>query len=173
MFSWFPLDMWWVNVLLWLTCLMKYMHPKFWVDKWPRHLVFTNLDASRIINFPMFLHLGVIKKYCCQSKNVNLGMSLFVYFMKHVKSLKEIYQNVATLFATTCNCVSFVAIFGTMYQLWQFLIILQLCFNYIVTIGFFILSCEWLLEFYSSTNKLVCLISHINNQYLVAISLST
>jgi hypothetical protein len=110
MFSWFPLDMWWVNVLLWLTCLMKYMHPKFWVDKWPRHLVFTNLDASRIINFPLFLHLGVIKKYYCESKNVNLGMSLFLYFMKHVKSLEEIYQNVATLFATTCNCVSFVTI---------------------------------------------------------------
>jgi hypothetical protein len=100
-------------------------------------------------------------------------MSLFIYFMKHVKSLKDIYQNVATLFTTTCNCVLFVTIFGTMYQFWQFLIILQLCFNYTMTIGFIIISCEWLLEFYSSTNKLVCLISHISNQHLVATSLST
>jgi hypothetical protein len=34
-----------------------------------------------------------------------------------------------------------------------------------------IFPCEWVLEFYSSTNKFKCPINHINNQHLVTINL--
>jgi hypothetical protein len=55
-----------------------------------------------------------------------------------------------------------------MFNLWLFL---QLCYNYIVIIDLIIFPCKWVLEFYSSTNKYKCPISHINNQHLITIHL--